>query len=428
MYDFAASVFPLNRSLTGEGNRETLRRINAEIAESGRQFTVHEIPSGTKVFDWTVPKEWELREAYIENAAGERILDMRDNNLHVLGYSAAVDRVVPLAELKQYIYTQEDNPDVIPYVTSYYRERCGFCMAKRQLDALPDGDYHMYIDADFKNGSLTMGELLIPATEAADAGEIVFSSYICHPSMANNECSGPALMTALVRHVAALPARRYAYRFLLYPETIGAITYLSTHLEHLQQRMKAGFVLSCVGDTRAYSCTQSKYADTLSDRVLSGVLRTRENVKTYRFLEDGGGSDERQYNAANVNLPMVCFCRSRYGSFPEYHTSADNMDFVSPEGFQGSFEVMCEVIEALEYNRHYRMTVAGEPQLGKRGLYPTVSKKGSYDALQPMRLFIAYADGRNDLLWISERAETPVKDLVPVIESLKQHGLLEVVS
>ncbi|MBR5970413.1 MAG: DUF4910 domain-containing protein [Lachnospiraceae bacterium] len=423
-YDFAAGIFPLTRSLTGEGNRQTLRMVNEEIADAGLSFTVSEIPSGTRVFDWTVPKEWVIREAYIEGPDGSRVIDMRNNNLHVLGYATPVDRVVPLEELKQYVYTQEDNPEVIPYVTSYYKERYGFCMSKKQLDALPEGNYRMFIDSELKEGSLTTGELLVPATEGMGDGEVLFSSYICHSSMANNECSGPALMTALIRHVAAMPRRRYAYRFLLYPETIGAISYLSTHLEHLRKHMKAGFVLSCVGDAKAYSHTQSKYGNTLADRVLAQVLRTRENVRTYRFLEGGGGSDERQYNAANVNLPMVCFSRSRFAQYPEYHTSADNMSIVSPEGLQGSFDVMCEVIEALEYNRHYRMTVPCEPQLGKRGLYPTVSKKGIYDALQPMRLFIAYADGSNDLLWIAERAEVPVRDLIPVIESLKEHGLL----
>ena len=421
MYDFAGRIFPICRSISGEGVRETLRMISDELAKDGAKLTVYEIPSGTPVFDWVVPREWVIRQAYIENGSGERIVDMKANNLHVMGYSIPVDRWVELEELKQYVYTQPDQPDVIPYVTSYYKDRYGFCMSENQKNSLANGRYRMYIDSELTGGSLTYGEVVLPGESSE---EVFFSTYVCHPSMANNECSGPALLSELICFLCTLEHRKYTYRCIFIPETIGSITYLSKNLDHMKKHVIAGFNLSCVGDDRDYSIVESRYGNTLADRVLKNVLKFRGAYTEYSFLDRG--SDERQYNAPGVELPVVCFCRSKFGCYPEYHTSADNMGLVSPAGFQGSYEVMVQVIRAIEYNAKYRINVLCEPQLGKRGLYPTVSQKGSYGAVKAMTDFIAYADGKNDLIEISERIGVPIYRLIEIVKKLRDNHLLEV--
>jgi len=387
----------------------------------GVNFEIYNIPSRTRVFDWTVPKEWVIREAYIEDPTGKHIVDFKENNLHVLGYSTGVDRWVELDELKKYIYTQPEQPDVIPYVTSYYKERYGFCMSENQKNSLKPGKYHMYIDSELIDGNLTYGEVILPGERDE---EVFLSTYICHPSMANNECSGPALLAELVRFLASRKKRKYTYRCIWVPETIGSITYLSRNLEYLKEHVIAGFNLSCVGDNRDYSIVESRYGDTLADRVLKNILKYQtDKFSTYSFLQRG--SDERQYNAPGVELPVVCFCRSKFGEYAEYHTSADDMQLITPEGFQGSYEVMTQVMTALEYNACYRMKVLCEPQLGKRGLYPTISQKGSYDDIKAMTNFIAYADGRNDLIEISDRIGVPVKKLIDIADQLEKAYLLE---
>lgn len=418
MYQLVERLFPICRSITGDGVRETLSVLKEYIPD----LMIREVPSGTKVFDWTVPKEWKIREAYIENEQGEKIVDMRENNLHVLGYSAPIDRYVDLQELKQYIYVQEDQPDVIPYVTSYYKERSGFCMSRNKLESLPEGRYHMYIDSKLFEGNLTYGEVVLPGRTEK---EILLSTYICHPSMANNELSGPAVATALIKWLGSLDDRKYTYRLILIPETIGSITYLSRNLELMKQRTVAGYVLSCVGDNRTYSYIPSRDGNTLADRAAKNVLRFHyPEYKHYTYLNRG--SDERQYNAPGVDLPVCVVCRSKYGEFPEYHTSSDDLSLVSPEGLGGAFDVYRQIITAIEYNAFYRIKCLCEPQLGKRGLYPTVSQKGSYYNVKSMVDFIAYADGKHDLLQISEMIGIAVKELIPIVEKLLQNGLLEV--
>ncbi|MBP5310991.1 MAG: DUF4910 domain-containing protein [Lachnospiraceae bacterium] len=422
MYRFAEKIFPYTRSITGEGVRQTLSDIEEYIASSGTKLKISDIPSGTQVFDWTVPKEWKIREAYIEDENGDHIIDMKESNLHVLGYSTPVDEWVDLDELKRHIYVEENQPDVIPYVTSYYKERFGFCMSKNKLDSLKDGRYHMYIDSELFDGVLNYAEAIIPGDSDE---EIMFSTYFCHPSMADNECSGPALAAELINTIASMGHRRYTYRFVFVPETIGSITYLSQndHVAYLQKHLKAGFVLSCVGDDNDYSMIHSRYADTYADRVLLNVLSYKEKHTFYGFNKRG--SDERQYNAPGVDLPVVCFCRSKFGEFAEYHTSADNMDFVSKEGFQGAYDAMMEAVNILEKNARYRMKVLCEPQLGKRGLYSDISRKGIYDTILVQRDVISYCDGKNDLLDLSERIGVPVSDIIDIIERLKENDLLE---
>ena len=422
MYDFATLIFPICRSITGPGVRETLQAIEAYIGD-GVDFQVHNVPSQTQVFDWTVPKEWIIREAYIEDENKNRIIDMKENNLHVMGYSIPVDRVVDLQELKQYIYTQPEQPEVIPYVTSYYKERYGFCMSETQKNSLPEGNYHMYIDSELIDGNLTYGEAVIPGETDK---EIFFSTYICHPSMANNECSGPAVVSELIRYVQNMERRKYTYRFLFIPETIGSITYMSTenHLAHMKAHILAGFILTCVGDNHNYSIVHSRYGDNLAERALQTVLQyhTNGHFSEYDFLKRG--SDERQYCAPGIDLPVATFCRTKFHEFPEYHTSADNLSYISPDGLYGAYEVMTKVIQVLEYNDFYQVKVLCEPQLGKRGLYPTVSQKGHYDEVQAMTDFIAYADGRNDLIDISTRIHVPIFDLIPIVQKLLEKDVI----
>lgn len=421
-YFLANTLFPICRSITGTGVEETLGIIKNYVCDgTDINFDINRVPSGTQVFDWTVPKEWSIKDGFIENEFGEKIVDFKNNNLHIMGYSTSVDQWVNLDKLKEYIFVQEDQPDVIPYVTSYYKERFGFCMSKNQRDSLRPGKYHMYIDSELYNGYLTYGEIVL---KGKSDKEIFFSTYICHPSMANNECSGPALSAELIRYVNGLNDRKYTYRFVFIPETIGSITYLSRNLKYLKEHIVAGYNLSCVGDNYDYSIIETRYADTLADKVLKNVLEYVGKYTTYSFLKRG--SDERQYNAPGVDLPVACFCRSKFGEFPEYHTSADNMSYVCPEGFQGSYDVMTQVIDALENNTKFRINVLCEPQLGKRGLYSLISQKGSADSTRVMTNFIAYADGLNDLIDISNRIHVPVKNLIGIVGQLRINGLLEV--
>ena len=418
MYDFASKLFPIGRSLTGEGVRRSLEMIKQQIPE----MEINSIPSGTRVFDWTVPQEWAIREGYIEDEQGNRIIDYHVNNLHVMGYSTSLDRHVSLEELLKYIKVEEAQPDVIPYVTSYYSPRAAFCMSKKQRDSLQPGTYHMVIDSRHFDGVLNYGELLLPG---ASEKEVLLSTYICHPSMANNEVSGPVLVTWLVKWLKSLD-RKLSYRIVIVPETIGSIAYLSRNLPQMKKNTIAGFVLTCVGDDRAYSYLETRKGDTLADRVMKNVLGfVHPEYKTYSFLERG--SDERQYNAPGVDLPVCDFCRSKYGEYPEYHTSADDMNLISPGGFQGSFDVMKQVIMALEYNGYYRVTCLCEPQLGKRGLYPTESRKGIYKEVKKLTNLIAYADGTEDLIDISNRIGVPVEELIPNVDKLCEAGLFEAV-
>lgn len=417
MYKFCERIFPICRSITGDGVRQTLNILH-EICPA---LEVYEVPSGTKVFDWTVPKEWNIREAWIKNPDGETILDFATSNLHVLGYSLPIDQVLPLHQLKEMIYTQPDQPDAVPYVTSYYQERTGFCMSEQQKSSLSDGMYQVYIDSVLKDGSLTYGEIILPGESEQ---EIFFSTYICHPSMANDNISGPSVVVHLAKWLSEMEHRRYTYRIVFVPETIGAITYLSRNLAEMKRRIIAGFNVSCVGDDRTYSYIASRFGNTLSDRVMKNILHFHHpSYKSYSFLERG--SDERQYDAPGVDLPVCGFCRSKYGEYLEYHTSKDNMEIISPAGLAGAYDVLQQVVEALENNKKYQVKCLCEPQLGKRRLYPTVSQKGSYDAVSAMCNFIAYADGTKDLIEISDVIGVPIRELIPIIERLISVDLIQ---
>lgn len=415
MYALAAELFPLCRSITGTGTRATLRRIQQEIP----QMDILEVASGTKVFDWTIPKEWRIEEAYIEDSSGNIIVDFKNNNLHVVGYSTPIDAWITLEELDKHLYSLPDHPDWIPYVTSYYKERWGFCMTHNQRQSLKDEKYHVVIKSELFNGSLSYGELLIPGESEK---EIFLSTYVCHPSMANNELSGPMVQLELAKWILGNKKRRYSYRLIWVAETIGAITYLSKNFEAMKAKVIAGYNLTCVGDERTVSYVSSKYGDTLADAAALNVLSyMAPEYDGYDYLHRG--SDERQYNAPGVDLPVCSICCSKYHEYPEYHTSADDMDFISPKGLQKAFDIYKEIISALEFNKKYRVNCFCEPQLGPRGLYPTESFNRSSVTVKDMMDFIAYADGTQDLFQISNRIGVPVSRLHEIAQKLLDAGL-----
>jgi len=427
MYELAEKLFPICRSLSGNGVRTTLN-ILKEICP---ELNIIEIPSGTQVFDWKIPKEWNINDAYIKDHAGRKILDFKNSNLHVMGYSIPIHKKIKKNELLSYIYTEPSQPDVIPYIVSYYKEHFGFCMTENQRKQIEaeysdDSEFEVCIDSTLEDGYLTYGEIIIPPVKPNKINnEIFLSTYICHPSMANNELSGPCLAIFLADWIKSMPQRRYTYRIIFIPENIGSITYLSKNLNILRQNVNVGFNLTCVGDDRTYSYIETRYADTLSDKVIQNVLKFHyPDYKRYPFLKSG--SDERRYQAPGVDLPVVGFSRSLYDEYPEYHTSADNLLLISPAGLQGSFEVMMQCIIALENNYKYKVTTTCEPQLGRRGLYPTVSKKGQYDEIYKMLNFLSYADGTNDLIDISNIIKVPVKELLELVTLLSANRLIEV--
>ncbi len=409
MHDLAKRLFPICRSITGDGVRETLNIIKESIP-----LSVHEVPSGTPAFDWTVPKEWNIKDAWVIDPRGKKIIEFKKNNLHVVGYSTPVDREMPLSELQEHLYSIPEQPDAIPYVTSYYQERWGFCLAHRERQSLEEGTYGVHIESELKDGSLSYGELIIPgATEK----EIFLSTYVCHPSMANNELSGPVVATFLAQWIARAP-RRYTYRIIFIPETIGSLTYLSKNIRAMKENVVAGFNLTCVGDDRAFSYLPSRSGATRADKVALRVLRARHpGFVSYTYLERG--SDERQYCSPGVDLPVASLMRTKYGAYPEYHTSLDDLELVTPEGLQGSYDVLKECLETLEANPAYRAANFGEPQLGKRGLYPTLSRKGSTGySVQMLLDVLAYADGTNDAAAFAEMFHASAAEVRSAIEAL----------
>ncbi len=418
IFSLAERLFPICRSITGDGVRETLRIIAEHVPE----LTVHEVPTGTECVDWTVPQEWNIRDAWVIDPDGNKIIDFQQHNLHVVGYSVPVDETVSLEELDQHLHSLPDQPQAIPFVTSYYQPRWGFCLAHEQRQSLRPGDYQVLIDSELKDGNLTYGEVVLPGESSQ---EVFLSTYVCHPSMGNNELSGPVVMTFLLKWLASLARRRYTYRAVFVPETIGSIVYLSRNSQQMKERVVAGFNISCVGDDRAYSYLPSRTEDTLADQVAQHVLQhTDPDYQRYRFLDRG--SDERQYCSPNIDLPVATVMRTKYGIYPEYHTSLDDLTVISPEGLFGGYTALQHCLQVLENNLQVRVTVSCEPQLGRRGLYPTLSEKGSADLTRRMMNLLAYADGQRTLLEIAEKIESPMWELVPIVEQLLEHQLLEV--
>lgn len=417
IFNFARKLWPLPRSISGAGLRQTL----AEIGHLLPGLRTIEVASGSKVLDWVVPLEWKISEAWIEAPDGTRIVDFSNNNLHVVGYSTAVDAVLPLHELQQYLHSLPEQPEAIPYVTSYYQQRWGFCLSHRQREALAAGNYRVHIDASHFDGAITLGELLIPG-ESAD--EVLLSSYCCHPAMANNELSGPCLLTWLAQWLMALPQRRLSYRILFVPEMIGSIAYLELQRDSMRAHTIAGFNLSCVGDERAWSYLPSRHGHTLADRVARHALgHLAPDYQEYTWRDRG--SDESNYCAPGIDLPVVSVMRSKYGTYPEYHTSLDDLDtVVTSRGLGQSFAMYQRMLEILEQHCYPVAQVLGEPQLGRRGLYPSLSVKGSSASVRIMLDLISMADGNTALVEIAEACGIPVWELYPILNRLCDEGIL----
>jgi aminopeptidase-like protein len=395
MYKLVRRLFPLCRSITGEGLRGTLREVQRQIP-----LVLHEVPSGTAVLDWQVPNEWNIRGARIETLAGDVIVDFADCNLQVVNYSAPVDGVVSREELAAHVNTLPDQPDLVPYRTGYYAERWGFCLAHRVWEAMRDPHYRVCIDSSVAPGSLTYGELVVPGSET---DEVLISVHCCHPSLANDNLSGIAVATEIARHVLQR-SNRLTYRFLFIPATIGSLTWLARN-EAVVPRIAHGLVLSCVGDAGSFHYKQSRRGDAAVDRTVAHVLRScgagHEILPFSPY-----GYDERQYCSPGYDMPVGCFMRSPNGSFPEYHTSADNLDFVTPAALEESLGVLLRTMDVLERDLVYaRVDGRGEPQLGRRGLYRAISGQKDQAAAQMALLWVLnLSDGRHSLLDIAERS------------------------
>lgn len=420
MENFFDRLWPITRSLTGNGNRESLN-ILSEIID----IKTVEVPSGTQCFDWKVPPEWNIREAWIKDSKGNTVVDIANNNLHILGYSEPFQGKISFEELEPHLYTLPEQPNLIPYLTSYYSRRWGFCLSHNQFQKLDKNEvYEVLVDSSLDdNGSMTIGEAII---EGNTDKEIIFSTYLCHPSMASNELSGPLVSSFIYKELKERKDLKYTYRFLFVPETIGSIYSLSVNGESWKKNLHAGFVITCVGDDGKFTYKKSKRGDTVTDRAAEAVLAQAE--KEFNLVEFAPmGSDERQFCSPGFNLPVGSLMRTMYGEYPEYHTSGDNKDYISFEAMEEVVGKYLEIIEVIERNEKYINTMPfGEPQLGKRGLYPTLgSHKSTRSLVEAMMWVLNLADGTEDLLSISARSGIPVKRLIPVIDKLLENGILQ---
>jgi aminopeptidase-like protein len=414
IFAFAARIFPICRSITGDGVRQTLREIRSHLA-----LEVREVPTGTEVFDWTIPREWNIRDAYIKDASGDKIVDFAQSNLHVMSYSVPVRKRLSLTELKQHVHTLPEQPDLIPYRTSYYADDWAFCMTHRQLQSLQEQTYEVVIDSSLESGSLTYGEYL---HRGESDEEFLLSAHVCHPSLANDNCSGVALLTHLARRMAGLRTR-FTYRFLFAPGTIGAIAWLAANKDQ-SRRIKHGLVVSMVGDGGGPTYKKSRRGDAAIDRAMTHVLRHSGLTPT---IEDFSpyGYDERQYCSPGFNLPVGLFQRSKYGTIPQYHTSADDLSFIKPELLLQSYSVIAKTIGVIENDAIYRnMAPNCEPQLGKRGLYRRVGGRNIATENMAILWVLNFSDGAHSLLDIAERAKLPFEIVLSASRLLEAHGLL----
>jgi aminopeptidase-like protein len=414
LHQFARELFPICRSITGNGIRETLALIGKRIP-----LEITEVPTSTAVFDWTVPKEWNIRDAYILGPDKERVVDFGKSNLHVLNYSTPIRATLPLRDLKPHLFTIPEHPDWIPYRTSYYKENWGFCMSHNQMLALKEGEYEVWIDSSLEDGSLTYGECFIPGRSRE---EVLISCHACHPSLANDNLSGLTVATLLAQLLSGRDLR-YSYRFLFIPGTIGAITWLSRNRE-TASRIRHGLVLTCIGDRGAFHYKKSRRDKAEVDRAAEHILK--------HISSDAGilpfspsGYDERQYCSPGFDLPVGCLMRSVWGTFPEYHTSADNLDFLAPESLEESFRVCASIFDLLENNRSYKnLAPFGEPQLGRRGLYHSTGGTSAQAEINARLWVLNMSDGHHSLLDIAERSGLPFPLLNDAAQLLLRNALL----
>jgi len=415
IYALASELYPICRSITGPGVRRTLDVIGRHI-DIERQW----VPSGEAVFDWTVPQEWTIRDAYIRDPQGRRVVDFNRSNLHVVGYSTPVRAVMPLSELRKHIFTLPGQPDLIAYRTAYYTPTWDLCMAHRECQLLPEGDYEVCIDSSFSDGRLDYGEYL---HRGASESEFLFSAHICHPSLANDYCSGLALLTVLARNLRSR-ATRYSYRFLFAPGTIGALAWLSRN-EHRIPLVEHGLVVSCVGDGGGPTYKRSRRGNAMIDRAMAHVLSLPQWNGTVKDFSPYG-YDERQYCSPGFDMPVGLLQNSAFGTFPEYHTSADNLDFIRPEYLARSYRLILEVIDIIEGDwTPINLSPKGEPQLGRRGLYAALGgDKAGGEAAMAMLWVLNLADGTHSLLSIAERSGMAFSDIAFAARLLHEHGLL----
>lgn len=417
LHRLATELYPICRSITGDGIRRTLALLAERIP-----LRMVEVPSGTRVFDWVVPREWNIRDAYIQDRAGNRVVDFRESNLHVLNYSSPIHAVLPLSALRPHLFTLPERPDSIPYRTSYYKENWGFCLTHNRLSALAEDEYEVCIDSSLDEGSLTFGECYLPGRSS---DEVLISCHACHPSLANDNLSGMVVASFLARHLAERDLR-YSYRFLFIPGTIGAITWLAQNKENVRH-IRHGLVLTCVGDRGGFHYKKSRRGDAEIDRAVTQVLR--DLGKTHEILEFSPyGYDERQYCSPGFNLPVGCLMRSVWGTFPEYHTSDDNLAFIDPVHLAESLRVCTAVLDVLESNRRYcNQSPYCEPQLGRRGLYRSTGGDGIDVEISARLWVLNLSDGEHSLLDIAERSGLRFRAISNAAELLCNEGLLSVI-
>jgi aminopeptidase-like protein len=416
MYETMRELYPICRSITGNGVRETLRILQREIP-----LTVEEVPSGTRVFDWTIPREWNFKEAYVKNSAGDKIIDAANTNLHLLNYSIPIRKKVSLEELKQHLFSLPDHPDWIPYRTSYYNDNWGFCISHKQFQELIEDAYEVFIDTSLAQGHLTYGEFFL---KGESAQEVLISTHICHPSLCNDNLSGVILAAFLAKHLSIL-SLRFSYRFLFIPGTIGSITWLSLN-EKTVPRIKHGLVAACVGDNGRFTYKKSRQQHAEIDRIVPHVLKF--SGKAYDIIDFFPyGYDERQYCSPGFDLPVGCLMRTPHGQYPEYHTSADNLSLVQPEFLAASFEMYLHIVSVIENNKRYvNNNPKCEPQLGKRGLYKLIGGHEDSAAFQLAMLWVLnLSDGKHSLLDIAERANMGFRLIKDAAEALEKSSLLQ---
>jgi aminopeptidase-like protein len=416
MYQLISRLYPICRSITGDGVRQTLRVVQEQIP-----LTMHEIPSGTPVFDWTVPKEWNIRDAYVKNSRGERLIDFQKSNLHIVSYSVPFKGKLSLEQLKPHLYTLPEHPAWVPYRTSYYQESWGFCLSHKQFSALPEAEYEVCVDTSLADGHLTFGEYYLPGQQA---DEVLLSCHVCHPSLCNDNLSGIALVAFLAKHLSAFP-RRYSYRFLFLPGTIGAITWLSLN-EAQASKIKHGFVVAGVGDTGHFTYKKSRRGDAEVDRVFSHILRHAGGDDTVIDFFPYG-YDERQFCSPAFNLPVGCVMRTPHGKYPEYHTSADDLTFIQLSSLLDSFGKCLEALSILENDKTYlNLNPKCEPQLGRRGLYRMIGGHTDRIASEFAMLWVLnLSDGGHSLLDIAERSGLAFGVIKNAADMLSEHDLLE---
>jgi aminopeptidase-like protein len=416
MLGMMSELFPICRSITGQGVRDTLRLIQSRIP-----VTIDEVPSGTKVFDWTVPSEWNIQDAYIKNLQGARIVDFRKSNLHVVSYSQPVKRRMSFAELKEHLYSLPDRPDWIPYRTSYYKESWGFCLSHNQLLQFADTEYDVCIDASLTMGYLTYGEYCLPG-QMQD--EVLISAHVCHPSLCNDNLSGITVAIFLAEWLRSQP-RRYSYRFLFIPGTIGSITWLSRNQQQVS-RIKHGLVLTGVGDAGPCTYKKSRRGNAEIDRAMAHVLK--HSGQAHNIMDFiPYGYDERQYCSPGFNLAVGCFSRTPHSQYPEYHTSADNLEFVNAQSLAESLSHCQAAVGILEQNETYlNLNPHCEPQLGRRGLYRAIGGQAGEKSMEMALLWVLnLSDGRHSLLDVAERADLPFPRIQQAAAALIEAGLLK---